>query len=192
MSRPLKSARTRWRPLPGALVAVVLAGLAVFAVTGIAVANSFTLGTAQNVKVTNATNAKQATKHEEVAVNGHGVAVYELLPETIQHPLCTSAQCLQFWPPVTVSSAKAKLTAAPGVKGKLGIWHRHGFFQVTLAGHPLYTFSLDKNKKGIAMGDLVKGFGGIWHVILAGSNHKSTQTTPPMTTPTTPSPPTGY
>jgi len=191
MSRPQKSDRSRQRPLSAALVAAIVAGAAIFAVTGVALANSFTLGAAKNVKVTNATNPKQAAKTEGITVNSRGVAVYELLPETIQHPLCTSSQCLQFWPPVTVASAKAKLTAAPGVKGKLGIWHRHGFFQVTLGGHPLYTFSLDKNKKGIAMGDLVKGFGGIWHVLPAGSNSKAKQA-PAPTPPMTPGLPTGY
>jgi predicted lipoprotein with Yx(FWY)xxD motif len=191
MSRPLKSAGSRRRLQSVALVATIAAGLAAAAVTGVALANSFTLGAAKHVKVTNATNPQQAAKTEEITVNGHGVAVYELLPETIHHPLCTSTQCLQFWPPVTVSSAQAKLTAAAGVKGKLGVWHRHGFFQVTLAGHPLYTFSLDKNKPGIAMGDLVKGFGGIWHVLPAGSSSKGKKVAP-TSPPTTPGLPTGY
>jgi predicted lipoprotein with Yx(FWY)xxD motif len=184
MSHPQKSDRSRQRPLSAALVAAIVAGAAIFAVTGVALANSFTLGTAKNVKVTNATNRKQAAKTEGITVNSRGVAVYELLPETIHHPLCTSTQCLQFWPPVTVASAKTNLTAAPGVKGKLGIWHRHGFFQVTLGAHPLYTFSVDKNKTGIAMGDLVKGFGGTWHVLPAGSSSKAKQAptpAPPMT-----------
>jgi predicted lipoprotein with Yx(FWY)xxD motif len=191
MSRPQQSDRSRPRPLSAALVAAIVAGLAIFAVTGVALANSFTLGAAKNVKVTNITNPKQTTKTEEITVNSRGVAVYELLPETIHHPLCTSAACLKAWPPVTVKSAKTKLTAGPGVKGKLGIWHRHGFFQVTLGGHPLYTFSVDNNKKGIAMGDLVHGFGGIWHVLPAGSSAKAKQA-PTPTPPTTPGLPTGY
>jgi predicted lipoprotein with Yx(FWY)xxD motif len=194
MSRPQKSDRSHPRPLSAALVAAIVAGLAIFTVTGVALANSFTLGAAKNVKVTNATNPMQAAKTEGITVNSRGVAVYELLPETIHHPLCTSTQCLQFWPPVTVASAKTKLTAAPGVKGKLGIWHRHGFFQVTLGGHPLYTFSLDKNKKGIAMGDLVHGFGGIWHVLPAGASSEAKQAPGPNSPPPpmTPGLPAGY
>jgi predicted lipoprotein with Yx(FWY)xxD motif len=189
MSRPQKPDRSRRRPLSAALVAAIVAGAAIFAVAGVALANSFTLGTAKSVRVTNATNPKQAAKTEGITVNSRGVAVYELLPETIHHPLCTSTKCLGLWPPVTVASGKTKLTAAPGVKGKLGIWHRHGFFQVTLGGHPLYTFSFDKNKRGIAMGDLIQGFGGTWHVLPAGSSSKAKQApTPPMTSGL----PTGY
>jgi predicted lipoprotein with Yx(FWY)xxD motif len=191
MSRPEKSGRSRPRPLSAASAAAIVAGLAIFTASGVALAGSFTLGAAKNVKVTNVQNAKQAAKTEGITVNSRGVAVYELLPETIHHPLCTSTMCLQFWPPVTVASAKAKLTAAPGVKGKLGIWHRHGFLQVTLAGHPLYTFSVDKGKTGIAMGDLVKGFGGIWHVLPAGSSSKAKQA-PTATPPVAPGLPTGY
>jgi hypothetical protein len=70
---------------------------------------------------------------------------------------------LKFWFPVTVSSAK-KLTAAPGVKGKLGVWHRNGFFQATLRGRPLYTFIGD-SKKAVATGEGIKSFGGTWHLI---------------------------
>jgi predicted lipoprotein with Yx(FWY)xxD motif len=192
MSRRLNSARSRRRPLSNALLATVVAGLAVFALTGLALAKTFTLGAAHNAKVTNAQNV---TKREAIAINTHGRAVYDLVPETIHHALCTSGNmCLKFWFPVTVSSAKAKPTTAPGIKGKLGIWHRNGFFQVTLGGHPLYTFIGD-SQKNVATGDTIKNFGGIWHVILAGSSSKSSKTTPPATTPTTPiSPiyPTGY
>jgi predicted lipoprotein with Yx(FWY)xxD motif len=186
MPRPMNPGRPRWRPLSAALLATIVAGWAIFAVTGIALAKSFTLTAAKSAKVTNAQNV---TKHEGIAVNGHGLAVYDLVPETVHHALCTKTNmCLKFWFPVTVANAKAKPTLGPGVKGKVGVWHRNGFFQVTLAGHPLYTFIGD-SKRDVATGDTIKNFGGIWHVILAGSNKKGTQTTPPPTT-TTPVPPT--
>jgi predicted lipoprotein with Yx(FWY)xxD motif len=191
MPRPSSaSAFVRRRPLSVALLVAVCGALVAVAVTGLAVAKSFTLGAAQHAKVT---NAQGVIKHEGIAVNGHGRAVYDLVPETIHHALCTSAnQCLSVWLPVTVVSARAKPTAAPGVKGKLGVWHRDGFFQVTLAGHPLYTFVAD-TKKDVATGDLIKHFGGTWHVILAGSTKKNAQNPTPTssTTMTTPSYP-GY
>jgi predicted lipoprotein with Yx(FWY)xxD motif len=36
---------------------------------------------------------------------------------------------------------------------------------VTLNGRPLYTFALDKGKKGSAKGEGIVAFGGTWHVV---------------------------
>jgi predicted lipoprotein with Yx(FWY)xxD motif len=102
-------------------------------------------------------------------VNSRGVALYTLSGATKSHFKCASSLCFGFWPPMKVHSAHAKLTKGPGVKGKLGIVHRSGFFQVTLNGHPLYMFSVDKGRKGIAMGEGVVSFGGTWHVVKGSS-----------------------
>jgi predicted lipoprotein with Yx(FWY)xxD motif len=128
-------------------------------------------------------------KVEPIAVNNKGMAVYDLVPETTKHLLCTSATCLKFWPMVAVkSSAMTDLTAATGIKGKLGtVRRRGGTLQVTLNGHPLYTFAEDK-KKGIANGDGIKNFGGTWHVFQEGNAKASSTTTTTTTTPTTPTP----
>ena len=169
-------------------VLVAAAAVTGAAIAGMAAAKVLTLSIARNASVVSGAT----TKHEPIVVNAHGHAVYELSPETIHHPLCTLANgCLSFWPPVTVASAKAKPTAGPGVKGKLGIWHRDGMFQVTLGGHPLYTFVRDTTRD-VAHGEGIKGFGGTWHVIAgspaaAGSKHGTTATTTattPMTTAT--------
>jgi predicted lipoprotein with Yx(FWY)xxD motif len=163
-----------------------IAGLALAAMTGLAVAKSFTLGVAKNAKVT---NIKGVTKHENVVSNAHGVSVYTLTHDTIHHPGCTKANgCFAFWFPVTVSSKNSKLTKAPGVKGKLGTFHRDGFFQVTLDKHPLYTFKLDNKHKGVATGEGIPSFGGIWHVEQATAT-KTSQTT---STSTSTSTSTGY
>lgn len=92
---------------------------------------------------------------------------------------------MKFWFPVTIFSAK-KLTAAPGEKGKLGVWHRNGFSQATLRGRPLYTFIGD-SKKAVATGEGIKSFGGTWHVIKTSATTKATSTTnsTPSTTTTT-------
>jgi predicted lipoprotein with Yx(FWY)xxD motif len=169
------------RPRRAAAVLVAaLAGLALAALTGLAVAKSFTLGVTKNVSL--------AGKARAVVVNSHGLTVYELIPETRSHPLCTGG-CLGFWPPVKVASAHARLTKMSGVKGTLGIWHRDGFFQVTLGGHPLYTFKLDHGKKGIATGEGVMfAPGEVWHAVLAASTkhatHKTTGTTTSTSTTT--------
>ncbi|HEY1568161.1 MAG TPA: hypothetical protein VGF68_14135, partial [Solirubrobacteraceae bacterium] len=95
---------------------------------------------------------------------------------------------------VTVSSAKG-LSKAAGVKGKLGVFKRNGIMQLTLGGHPLYTFSQD-HQKSHATGEALATFGGTWHVVkdpsAGGStgNTGNTTSTSTSTTPTSPYP--GY
>jgi predicted lipoprotein with Yx(FWY)xxD motif len=168
---------------------LLFAGVAGFAVAlagGIAGAKSFTLELAKHAKVTNQSGM---TKSEEIAVNSGGRAVYWLSGDTATHRKCTSGNgCFSFWPPVKVRSANA-LSKAPGIKGKLGTFRRNGFIQLTLAGHPLYTFSVDKHRAN-ATGEGVHGFGGIWHAVSEGPAPRSgsggtTTTTTGTTTGTT-------
>src|SRR6201999_2583514 len=101
-------------------LAAAAAGFAAAGFTGLALASGpTTLKTSHNAQV-----------GKTIAVDSKGRTVYVLKPETTHHLLCTSKQCLQFWPPVTVKSAHAKLSKATGIKGKLGVIHRNGFFQV--------------------------------------------------------------
>ncbi|HYZ81857.1 MAG TPA: hypothetical protein VE571_11330 [Solirubrobacteraceae bacterium] len=175
-----------------ALVIAALAGLASAAVAGLAVAKTLTLQVAKSASVTNQSGS---TKTEGIVVNAKGRAVYTLSGDTSRHPKCTKASgCLSFWPPVTVSSAKS-VSKAAGVKGKLGTFKHDGVTQVTLAGHPLYTYASD-HKRAAATGEGVKAFGGIWHVVKAssagqssGSRQTTTSTsTTSSTTTTTPYP----
>ena len=127
------------------------------------------------------------TKTEPIAVDQKGRAVYELLPETTKKLIC-NGMCLKAWPLVTVKKG-ADLHAGTGVKGKLGTVKHAGKTQVTLNGHPLYTFIKD-TKKGTANGNGIVAFGGTWHVFKEGSARTSgtTMTTTTSTTPTTPYP----
>jgi predicted lipoprotein with Yx(FWY)xxD motif len=147
-----RGSRGRRGGVRGGVVAAVVVGL--LAMAAFAVAKSSTIGAA---------SANVGGHKETIAVNSKGVAVYDLVPETTHHLLCTSSQCLQFWPPVKVS-AGAKLTKGAGVSGKLGTVKRNGYTQVTLNGHPLYTFLEDMGKRGVANGNGIKNFGGTWHV----------------------------
>jgi predicted lipoprotein with Yx(FWY)xxD motif len=157
------------------LLVAAIAGVAVAALAGLAVAKSFTLTTVKNAKVT---NVKGVSRRETIVGSSQGVAVYTLTHDSVQHPGCTKANgCFRFWPPVTVHSKSTKLTKAPGVKGKLGLFHRNGLFQVTLNNHPLYTFKLDNEKKGTAKGEGVPSFGGIWHVVTASGSKGGHTTT---------------
>jgi predicted lipoprotein with Yx(FWY)xxD motif len=114
-------------------------------------------------------SAHNSSLGEQVVVDGHGDTLYALSPETTHHLLCKSTECLHFWPPLTVGSHRVKLKAGPGVKGKLGLLRRkHGVFQLTLRGMPLYRFSGD-SAPGDAGGQGIKSFGGTWHAATATS-----------------------
>ena len=158
-----------------------VAGFAVALATGIAGAKSFTLELARNAKVTNQSGS---TVSEPIAVNARGFAVYWLTGDTKSHPKCTSSNgCLSFWPPVKVRSVRG-LSKQLGIAGKLGTWRHDGFIQLTLSGHPLYTYAADRHRDA-ATGEGVKGFGGTWHVESEGPASKRGTTTTGTTTTTT-------
>ncbi|MEA2146802.1 MAG: hypothetical protein QOG59_2389 [Solirubrobacteraceae bacterium] len=168
MSRPVH------RPRRASVFVIVATALAAAAFVSAAIAASFTLKVAKHATVTSTKTGK--TTHPNVVVNAHGMVVYTLTGDSKKHPECVkSNMCLTFWPAVTVSSLK-RLSKAPGIKGKLGTWKRFGFTQVTIDGHPLYTFSQD-TKKGVATGEDLHSFGGVWHV------RKATQPAPSTPTP---------
>lgn len=183
------SPRGRRRPSSVVVGAVAL----VLAVAGSFVAVALASGGSATT-VASASNAKLGKR---VVVNTQGRTLYALSPETSHHLLCTSGECLKFWPPLTVASSKTKLKAGPGVQGHLGILHRSdGKLQVTLRGMPLYRFSHDHGK-GEANGEGVESFGGTWHAVAATSNAspakpapESPPATPTQTTPTNTTP--GY
>jgi predicted lipoprotein with Yx(FWY)xxD motif len=176
--------KARVRPLRSVLVGLALtAGVGAGLLAGIALAKSFTLGVVKNAKVTNANT--MVSKRQTIVVTAKGLPVYWLSGETTHHAECKTAKCFKFWPPVKVASG-AKLSAAPGISGKLGVWHRKGFTQLTLGGHPLYTFAFDKKGQRHATGQAIKSFGGTWSVIKAkagagsgGSTSSSTSSTGP-------------
>jgi predicted lipoprotein with Yx(FWY)xxD motif len=118
-------------------------------------------------------SVKVGGKSEPIAVNSKGAAVYTLSGDSATHMECTKANtCFKFWPAVTVNGKPS----ISGVKGKLGTFKNSGVTQVTLNGHPLYTFAEDH--AGIANGDGLKSFGGVWHVVLAGKAKAATETAP--------------
>lgn len=146
-------------------------------------------------------STSSTTLGERVLVNAKGRTLYVLTPETSRHLLCTSSECLKFWPPLTVPSRGTKLVRGAGVHGTLGILKRkNGMLQVTLNGLPLYRFAED-HASGEVNGQNFKGFGGIWHVLgVSGAPSSAapvsastpTTTTPTMTTPTTTTTTPGY
>lgn len=169
MSRPVHGRRR------ASAFVIVATALAAAAFVSAAIAASFTLNVAKHATVTNFNTHK--TTHANVVVNAKGRVIYTLSGDSKKHPECVkSSGCLAIWPPVTVSSLK-HLSRASGVKGRLGTWKRLGFTQVTLDGHPLYTFFPD-TKKGVATGEGIVHFGGTWHVRKAAPAGASSTPTP--------------
>ena len=170
---------------------VTAAGFGAAVLVGVALARTFTLNDASGAKVT---NQQMMTTHEAIAVGPKKHAVYDLTGDSKSHPECTAANgCFTFWAPLKVPSGKTP-TKAPGIKGKLSLWHRDGFAQVLLSGHPLYYFVGDAMADD-ATGEGIVSFGGTWHVwkALSGSpagGTGSTMSTSTMTTPCIPYP--GY
>jgi predicted lipoprotein with Yx(FWY)xxD motif len=169
----------RYSKLSVMLVIAVSAGFAVAGMVSAAVVPKPTLQVAQHASVT---DQAQKTTVESIVVNGQGRAVYQLSGDSVRHPKCTQANgCFQFWPPVKVASVKS-LHKAAGISGKLGTWSRNGFLQVTLNGHPLYTFFRDQHPHA-ATGEGIIGFKGTWHVLRGKSTFPS-QGAPTNTTST--------
>jgi predicted lipoprotein with Yx(FWY)xxD motif len=109
-------------------------------------------------------NTSGATTRADVVVNPHGRAIYTLTGDSTRHPRCTSSSgCLAVWPPVTVRSTRS-LHVARGIHGHLSVWRHNGLIQLTLNGHPLYTYSGDSRSRQ-ATGEGIASFGGIWHVV---------------------------
>jgi len=114
-------------------------------------------------------SASSSKLGERIVVSPQGRTLYALSPETVRHLLCRG-ECFKFWPPLTVSSRKARLTDGSGVHGGLGVLRRSdGLLQVTLRGMPLYRFSGD-HAKGQTNGQGLKSFGGTWHAVTAGAD----------------------
>ena len=176
------------------LLLACVAGVAVLAVAALALATSFTLKVQPGVHVTNtptkAFRVKAVDTHEAVAVGPSGYAVYTFQGETTHHIICkkTTSQatnCWAFWPPVSPSGSGA-VTKQSGISGTLGTFKNHGVTQLTLNGQPLYYFTPDimaKNKHQ-AVGDELKTFGSIWHIVKASGPAAAAQPAPMQTTST--------
>jgi predicted lipoprotein with Yx(FWY)xxD motif len=103
----------------------------------------------------------QATSLGVILVDGAGRTVYEFANDTNGTSACTGA-CAANWPPVTAPSPLP--TSLPGVTGPLGVATRQdGTSQLTVAGHPLYTFAGD-TAPGQTNGQGKTLDGGLWTV----------------------------
>jgi predicted lipoprotein with Yx(FWY)xxD motif len=108
--------------------------------------------------------ATQSTALGVILVDGSGRTVYEFANDTNGTSACTGA-CAANWPPV---AAPSPLPASlSGVTGQLGaITRDDGSSQLTIAGHPLYTFAGD-SAPGQTNGQGKVLDGGLWTVATA-------------------------
>ncbi len=104
------------------------------------------------------------TRLRKVLVDARGRTLYLFAKDMRRRSACYGA-CATYWPPL-VSSAKPR--AARGVRASLLALTKRtdGKWQVTYAGHPLYTFSLD-TKAGQTSGQSLTDFGGSWNAVAA-------------------------
>jgi predicted lipoprotein with Yx(FWY)xxD motif len=104
----------------------------------------------------------QSTSLGTILVDGRGRTVYVFANDKANVSNCAGA-CTADWPPV---AAPSPLPASlPGVTGPLGTAARSdGSHQLTVAGHPLYTFSGD-SAAGQTNGQGITLNGGRWTVV---------------------------
>jgi predicted lipoprotein with Yx(FWY)xxD motif len=93
----------------------------------------------------------------KILVDSKGMTLYTFAKDTGTTSMCTG-KCAQFWPPVTSS----KPTGGSGVSSSM-LGTTKGS-QVTYAGHPVYTFTLDK-AAGQVNGNGLNEFGGVWNAV---------------------------
>jgi predicted lipoprotein with Yx(FWY)xxD motif len=111
-----------------------------------------------------------------VLTNAKGFALYTFAPDTATKSACNGA-CAKAWPPQaasgTVKSPYATITRTDGST------------QLTFNGHPLYTYIGD-TAPGMASGNGINQFGGLWHEVPASGSAAAASTASPT------SPPVGY
>jgi predicted lipoprotein with Yx(FWY)xxD motif len=104
----------------------------------------------------------QSTSLGTVLVDGHGRTVYVFANDKTNKSTCTGA-CAGDWPPVAAPSPLP--ASGSGVSGAIGATTRSdGKRQLTVAGHPLYTFSGD-SAAGQTNGQGLTLNGGLWTVV---------------------------
>ncbi|HEX6699580.1 MAG TPA: hypothetical protein VF101_02510 [Gaiellaceae bacterium] len=98
-------------------------------------------------------------------VDGRGRTLYLFEADRNGKSAC-SGGCRTFWPPLLTSG---KPRAGNGVSARMlgTIKRRDGGVQVTYAGHPLYTFSLD-TRPGQTKGEGLNDFGAHWYAVGSG------------------------
>ncbi len=105
----------------------------------------------------------QPTSLGTILVDGKGMTLYDFANDKNGQSACTDSACVAAWPPVM---APGTLPASlSGVDAKLGMTARpDGTEQLTVGGHPVYTFAGD-SKPGQTNGEGKELNGGLWFAL---------------------------
>jgi predicted lipoprotein with Yx(FWY)xxD motif len=131
------------------MLSLATAGLAL----GTACSSSGGHGSSSSAPIPHAVTA-QSTSLGTILLDGRGRTVYVFANDKGNKSTCNGA-CAADWPPVPAPSPLA--ASLPGVSGALSTTTRSdGSHQLTVAGHPVYTFSGDSaagqtNGQGITL-----------------------------------------
>lgn len=99
------------------------------------------------------------TRFGPAVANDRGQVLYTYADDTATTSACTGDWCLVDWPPLQSSGAQTK---TPSISAPVGVISgAGGKTQVTLGGHPLYTFAGDLHP-GDVRGE---GIGGDWFLV---------------------------
>jgi predicted lipoprotein with Yx(FWY)xxD motif len=104
----------------------------------------------------------RSTSLGAVLTDPAGKTLYLLTADTATSLACKGS-CLQLWVPLMAPSS-GQPAAGNGVTGAVGTVARDNGKQVTVGGHPLYTYTAD-NGPGDTTGQGVTSFGGTWYVV---------------------------
>ena len=150
------------------LTFAALAGFAVASAGGSPGANSFTLQLAKGAKVTNQSGM---TKSESIAVTPHGFAVYTLERGQRRSPeVHLGKRLLRVLASGQGPRAPSGLTKPPGIKGKLGTWHRNGIPPADALGTSALHVLGRHARRTTRPVRASTAFGGIWHPVSEGSS----------------------
>jgi predicted lipoprotein with Yx(FWY)xxD motif len=106
-----------------------------------------------------------------ILVDGKGMTIYQFAPDKPGKSVCNGS-CATYWPPVPAPATMP--SSLPGVTGMLGTTKRDdGSTQLTVAGHPLYSYAGDQ-KPGQATGQNTNINGGLWTVVAADGSSETT------------------
>lgn len=122
-------------------------------------------GSASPPPATGDTAKAQTSALGTILVDGEGRTMYQFANDKDGKSTCAAA-CAANWPFVPAPASLP--TSLPGVTGKLGTTTRDGgAHQLTVAGHPLYTFVGDSTP-GQTNGQGINLNGGVWTVVSPG------------------------
>jgi predicted lipoprotein with Yx(FWY)xxD motif len=152
--------RRLWVAVPVAIGALALTAACSSPYGGTSSAGS--TAPAQASAAPGAVVAAASTKLGTVLVNGEGRTVYDFANDTGSMSTCNGG-CAQTWLPV--AAPEALPASLPGVPAELGSTTRtDGTKQLTVAGHPVYTFQGD-SAPGQTNGNGITLNGGLWTVV---------------------------